>query len=84
MFSPNCSIIYSVGTVYCCPGHPSNTISSGEIKYYASFQNVTYEPLEYAGPIIGWSTTLLTGFRLYPTSDTEYYQLMRLHDFVVK
>ena len=42
----NCSIIYPVGPVYYCPGHPSNTISSGALKFYVIFQKVTYEPLE--------------------------------------
>ena len=37
-----------------------------------------------AGPIVIRSTKWMTGFRLYPTSDTEHYQLMRLHEFVVK
>ena len=30
----NYSVIYPVGTVYYCPGHPSNTISSGALKFY--------------------------------------------------
>ena len=34
---PNCSIIYPVGTVYYCPGHPCNTISSGVLKFYIGF-----------------------------------------------
>ena len=34
---PNCSIIYLVGTVYYCPGHPSNTISSVALKFYVRF-----------------------------------------------
>ena len=44
---PNCSIIYPVVPVYYFPGQPSNTISSGAIKFYVSFQNVTSEPLEH-------------------------------------
>ena len=32
--------------VYYCPGHPSNTISLGDLKFYVRFQNVTSEPLE--------------------------------------
>ena len=36
-----------------------------------------------SGQIISRSTKWMTGFRLYPTSDTSYYQLMRLHEFVV-
>ena len=44
---PNCSIIYPVGTVYYCPGHPSNTISSGSLKFYIVFLKVKSEPLEH-------------------------------------
>ena len=44
---PNCSIIYPVGPVYYCTGHPSNTISSGTLKFYIGFKKVTYEPLEH-------------------------------------
>ena len=44
---PKCSIIYPVGTVYYFPGHPYNTISSGALKFYISFKNVTSEPLEH-------------------------------------
>ena len=35
-----------------------------------------------SGPIISRSTKCMTGFRLYPTSNIEHYQLMRLHKFV--
>ena len=45
---PNCSIIYPVVQVYYCPGHPSNTISSGGIKLYVDSQKVTSEPLEHS------------------------------------
>ena len=37
----------------------------------------------YSGPITSWSTKWMTGFRLYPNSDTEHYQLVRLHEFAV-
>ena len=37
---PNCSIIYTVGTVYYCPGHPSNTISSGDLKFMLVFKRL--------------------------------------------
>ena len=43
----NCSIIYSAGPVYYCPGHPSKTISSGALKFYICFKKVTSEPLEH-------------------------------------
>ena len=42
----NCSIIYPVCPVYYFPVHPSNTISSGTLKFYVGFQKVTSEPLE--------------------------------------
>ena len=45
----NCSIICPVGPVYYCPGHPSNTISSGALKYYVGFLKVRSEPLENCG-----------------------------------
>ena len=44
---PNCPIIYPVGPVYYFPGHPSNTISLGALKFYVGFQKVTYEPLKH-------------------------------------
>ena len=34
-----------------------------------------------SGPIFSQSTKLITGFRLYPTSETEQYQFMILHKF---
>ena len=42
---PNCSIIYLVGPVYYFPGHPSNTISSGALKFYVGFQKFNSEPI---------------------------------------
>ena len=36
------------------------------------------------GPIISQSTKWMTGFRFYPTSEIEQFQLMRLHEFVLK
>ena len=44
---PNCSIIYTVGPVYYCPGYPSNTISSGALKFCIGSKKVTSEPLEH-------------------------------------
>ena len=37
-----------------------------------------------SGPFISCINKWITGLMLYPTSDTEHYQLMRLHEFVVK
>ena len=37
-----------------------------------------------SGPIISRSTKWMTGFRFYSTSETEHYQFMRLHEFIVK
>ena len=36
----------------------------------------------YSGPIISWITKWMTGFKFYPTSATENYQLMRLNEVV--
>ena len=44
---PNYFIIYPVGPVYYFPGHTSNTISSGALKFYAGFQKVTSENIEH-------------------------------------
>ena len=54
-------------------------------KYYKSSvvsEDMCTKPC--SGPIIRWSTKLMTGFRFYPTSETEHYQFMRLHEFIVK
>ena len=34
---PSCSVIYPVGPVFYCTGHPLNTISSGDLKFYIGF-----------------------------------------------
>ena len=34
-------------------------------------------------PIISRSNKWMTGFRFYATSETELYQFMRLHEFIV-
>ena len=34
---PNFPIIYPPGSVYYFPGHPSNIISSGALKFYVGF-----------------------------------------------
>ena len=34
---PNCLLIYPIVPVYYCTGHPSNTISSGALKFYIGF-----------------------------------------------
>ena len=39
--------IYLMVPVYYCPGHPSNAISSCDLKFYLGFQNVTSENLEH-------------------------------------
>ena len=43
----NCPIIYLVGPVYYCTGHHYNTISSGALKFYAGFQNITTKTLQH-------------------------------------
>ena len=42
----NYPIIYPVGPVYYCPGHPYNKISSATLKRFLGFQKVTSKPLE--------------------------------------
>ena len=37
-----------------------------------------------SGPIFIRSTKWMNGFRFYPIIETEHYQLMRLHELVVK
>ena len=37
-----------------------------------------------SGPRISRSTKWMSGFIFYPTSETEHYQFMRLHEFIVK
>ena len=44
---PNFSILYPVGPVYYFPGHLSNTISSGALKFYAGFLKVASELLQH-------------------------------------
>ena len=44
---PNCPIIYPVGSVYYCPSHPSNTISSGALEFYVGFQKFASENFEH-------------------------------------
>ena len=51
-------------------------------KYSVVPETICTKPC--SGPIIIWINKWMTGFRFYPISDTEHYQLMRLHEFVVK
>ena len=44
---PNSAIIFTMGPVYYFPSQPSNTISSGSLKFHVGFQKVTSESLEY-------------------------------------
>ena len=36
-----------------------------------------------SGPIISWSNKWMNGFRFYPTSYTEHYQIVTLNDFII-
>ena len=42
---PKFPIIYPVVTVYYCPGHPYNTISLGDLKFYVCSLKFKSEPL---------------------------------------
>ena len=44
-------------------------------------ENICTKPC--SDTIISWSTKWMTGFRFYPTSGTEHYQLMQLHEFFI-
>ena len=61
----NCPIIYPVVPVYYCTGHPSNTISSGDLKFHLGFQNITSEHLEHCNCVdpqgISWRSPYQTG-----------------------
>ena len=35
------------------------------------------------GSIISWINKWMTGFRLYPSSDTEHHQIIKLYEFDV-
>ena len=59
---PKCPSMYPVVQVYYFPSHPSNTISLGDVKFCAGFQNVTSEPLEHCDFL-----TLNVILRDYPT-----------------
>ena len=58
-----------MGLVYYFPGHPSNTISSGVLKFYVGFQKVTPEPLEHCYFVDpqghSWRSTCQTQKNLY-------------------
>ena len=69
----NFTIIYSVVPVYYFTGHPYNTISLGDLKFYAGFKNVTYVPLEHCDYV----ESLVCYWRSpYQTKDNlEYLQI---------
>ena len=43
---PDFSIIYPVGPFYYFPGHPSNTISSGALKFYEPLEHCEFVDLQ--------------------------------------
>ena len=45
---PNCTIIYTVVPVYHCTSHPSNTISSGALKFLRVFKRLHLNVLNIA------------------------------------
>ena len=61
----NFPIIYPVVPVYYCPGHPSNTISLGELKFHLGFQNITSEHIGHCDLVYpqgsSWRSTYQTG-----------------------
>ena len=59
-------------TVYHCPGNPSNTISSGDPKFYPGFQKVTSEHLEHCDLIY---FKVVIGD--HPTRLVKYYTILK-------
>ena len=57
-----------------------NSLTNG--LFVSKYDNYSVMPVDMytktcAGPIISRSTKWITGFRLYPTSDIEHYQLIK-------
>ena len=60
---PKFSIIYLVGPVYYCPGHPSNTISSGALNFYIGGFTIQMDFAFFNVEIIhGFTSTFLAIF----------------------
>ena len=70
---PNCFIIYPVIPVYYCPGHPSNTIPSGDLKFYIGFQTVTSEPLVHCDFIDSNGHSWISSYQTH--NNLKYLQL---------
>ena len=69
---PNCPIIYMVGSVYYCPGQPSNTNSSGAQHFFVSFQKVTSEPLEHCN---FFAIKVVLGNHILDSKKLDYLQI---------
>ena len=69
----NCSIIYPGGTVYYCPGHPYNTVLSGDLKFYFGFKKVTSEPLEHCDSVDPQDSYWRSPYQTQ--KNLEYFQL---------
>ena len=74
----DCPIIYPVVTVYYFPGNPSNTISSGDLKFYPGFQKVTSEHLEHCDFVYPQGSSWRSP---YQTRKTLYYLKTRIVKF---
>ena len=62
-----------MGPVYYCPGHPSKTISSGSLKFYAGFQKVKPEPLENCDFVYPQGCSLVSPYQT--CNNLDYLQL---------
>ena len=70
---PKCYIIYPVGRVYYCPGHLSNTMPSGTLKFYIGFKKVTSKPLEHCNFVDPQGNSWISPYKTHNSID--YLQL---------
>ena len=76
---PNCSGIYTVVPVYYCTGHPSNTISSGDLKFYVVFLKVTSELLEQCYSVDPWGDYLRSPYQNQNNLDCIQIEIVRVN-----
>ena len=75
----NFPIIYPVVPVYYLPGHPSNTISQGDLKMFIGFQKVTSEPLEHCNFMHLQSCSWRRPYRAQKILDYLHIEVVRVN-----
>ena len=78
---PTCLIIYPVGPVYYCPGHPSNTISSGALNFYIVFKKFTYEPLEHCNFVDPQGRSCRSLYQTRNNLDYLQFEIVKINTF---